>query len=159
MPRPTMKSKNKPCLPAAVKLLAARDYSEAELRARLARQGHPEAAVDAAVGELRRRGYLDDEKLGRHLLARYLADGQHGRLGIGQRLEKRGLTSSLVAALLTEQGVAGEYERAAAAAATRFPVGTAVDPAKLGRFLAARGFVDEVVLSVLCRCYGYEDNG
>jgi regulatory protein len=154
-----MKPANKPCLPAAVKLLAVRDYSEAELRARLVRQGHPAEAIEAAVGELRRRGYLDDEKLGRHLLARYLAGGQHGRRGIGQRLERKGLEPAVVETLLAEQAdEEEEYERAAALAAARFPVAKAGDFARIGRYLAARGFADEIVLLVLSRRYDYEDN-
>lgn len=139
--------------------MAARDYSEAELRTKLVRQGHPEPAIDAAIGQLRRRGYLSDEKLGRHLLSRYLAAGQYGRLGIGQRLEKRGLAPETVTLLLAEQDDAGEYERAAAMARARFPRKTAVDAAKVGRFLSARGFAEDVVLLVLSRLYGYEDNG
>ena len=46
----------------AVKLLAAKPRSVAELRQRLKRKGTPEAVVETVISRLKEYGYLDDER-------------------------------------------------------------------------------------------------
>ena len=46
----------------AVKLLAAKPRSVAELRERLKRKGTPEAVVETVISRLKEYGYLDDER-------------------------------------------------------------------------------------------------
>ncbi|MDR7865542.1 MAG: regulatory protein RecX [Sporomusaceae bacterium] len=146
---------NKACLPAAVKLLAARDHSEQELRRKLLRRYDPEE-TDAAIAVLKARGYLNDAALAGRLAAKCIDDGQHGRLGIRRRLIERGLPKTLVDTALAGYDPAADYDRAATLAARKFPEGEAADAPKVGRFLAARGFDGETVLAVLRRFYGYD---
>ncbi len=146
---------NRACLPAAVKLLAARDHSEQELRRKLLRC-YGEEEIAAAVAVLKARGYLDDDALVGRLAAKCIEDGQHGRLGIRRRLMERGLPKAAIDAALAGYDLAADYDRAAALAARRFPDGTAADAPKVGRFLAARGFDGETVLAVLRQVYGYD---
>jgi regulatory protein len=47
----------------ALKMLARRELSEAQLRQRLARRGHPADTVDAAVEKLRAERALDDARV------------------------------------------------------------------------------------------------
>ncbi|MDT8901375.1 regulatory protein RecX [Anaeroselena agilis] len=150
-----MTSPSRACLPAAVKLLAARDHSEQELRRKLLRRYGGEE-TDAALAVLKARGYLNDDYLAGRLAARYIEDGQHGRLGIRRRLMERGLSKTAVDAALAGYDPSGEYDRAIALAARRFPRATAADAPKVGRFLAARGFDGETVLAVLRHAYGYD---
>ena len=146
---------NKACLPAAVKLLAAHDHSEQELRRKLLRRYDPEE-TDAAIAVLKARGYLNDAALAGRLTARCIEDGQHGRLGIRRRLMERGLPKALIDTALAGYDAAADYDRAASLAARKFPEGGAADAPKVGRFLAARGFDGETVLAVLRRLYGYD---
>lgn len=140
---------SKACLPAAVKLLAGRDYSERELRQKLTRQGHDQAAIAAAIAVLRGRGYLDDAALTRHLVARYRADAQYGRAGIRARLLRRGLSAADIAAAMRDCGEWDEYSCALRLSMSRFPAAAADDAPRVGRFLASRGFAGETVLRVL----------
>jgi regulatory protein len=145
----------KACLPAAVSLLAARDHSEEELRRKLLRRYGAEE-IDAAVVVLRARGYLNDAALTRRLAERYIEEGEHGRLGIRHRLERRGLPSVAIEAALAGFGGDAEYDRAAKLAGRRFPDGSKAEAVKVGRFLAGRGFSGETVMAVLRRMYDYD---
>ncbi len=146
---------SKACLPAAVKLLAVRDHSEGELRRKLLRR-YDAAEIDAAITVLRARGYLDDDALARRMAAKYMDEGLHSRHGIRRRLLERGLPKAAVDAALAGYDSGADYDRAAALAARKFPGGEAADAARVGRFLAARGFDGETVLAVLRHLYGYD---
>jgi regulatory protein len=148
---------SKGCLPAAVKLLAARDHSEQDLRRKL-RRSYGEAEIEEAVSVLRTRGYLDDAALARRLAARYIEEGQYGRLGIRARLGKQGLPSAAVDAALTGFSDASEYAPAAALVNRRFPRKTPADAPKAGRFLAVRGFSAETIMTVLGRIFDYRED-
>jgi regulatory protein len=69
-------------LAAALRLLAVRDRSEAELGQLLRRRGFPEPQVDAVLGRCRELGYLDDSRCAR---ARARALTHEGR-AVGRRL-------------------------------------------------------------------------
>ncbi len=145
---------SKGCLPTAVKLLAARDHSEHDLRRKLSRR-FDEADIDAAVAILKTRGYLDDAALARRQASRYIADGGHGRIGIIARLEGRGLPAEAIDAALAGYDTDGEYERAAALVKRQFPWAAVADAPKVGRFLAARGFAAETITTLLGRVFDY----
>ncbi len=148
---------SKGCLPAAVKFLATRDHSEQELRRKLGRS-YDREEIDAAVAVLKARGYLDDAALTRRLAARYIEEGQYGRLGIRARLEGRGLPPAAVDAALEEFTDTRECELAVALIGRRFPQATAADIPKAGRFLAARGFAADTITTALGRVFGYFGN-
>ena len=50
---------------AAVKMLARRALSEADVREKLLRKGHPDEDVERALERLARAGYLDDQRVAR----------------------------------------------------------------------------------------------
>ncbi|MGH9415509.1 MAG: regulatory protein RecX [Terriglobales bacterium] len=82
----------------AVRALARRGRSEAELRRLLARRADSLAAITAVVARLRAHGYLDDARLAEHS-ARFERDRAcHGRLRALQQLRARGLAPALAAA-------------------------------------------------------------
>src|SRR5262245_44347618 len=60
----------------ALRLLAARDRSEHEVRSRLAAHGDSPAVIGATVRRLRRLNYLDDARVAREAAA---AAQRHGR--------------------------------------------------------------------------------
>ena len=90
-------------LPAALRLLALRDRSEAELAARLRRKGFSEAQAAAAVERCRQLGYLDDARFARGRARSLLRQGR----AVGPKL----------LADLRQHGVSETEARAAVAAA------------------------------------------
>jgi regulatory protein len=85
----------------ALRRLARRDHTEAEIRKALATKGHPETEVDDAVRRLRQAGYLDDAGLAARFARGRLAHQGQGRYRIRQALRAKG-----VAAVTAEKGLA-----------------------------------------------------
>ena len=123
-------------LEVATRALARRDYSERELRDRLARAGIEPAEVDATLVTLRERGLLDDCRFA-VARAHALADRGRGDLAIRFDLEGRGVS----AALIEEALAALEPERERA---ERIVLGRGSGP-KTARLLTQRGFDSDVV--------------
>ncbi|WP_225072778.1 regulatory protein RecX [Desulfuromonas sp. CSMB_57] len=76
--RPTRQVKGAPAgaWEQALRLLAVRDRSEAELAGRLRRQRHSEADILAALERCREYGYLDDRRFARQRARQLLNDGR-----------------------------------------------------------------------------------
>lgn len=97
----------------AYRHLGMRDRTVAEVQGCLRRRGHPDAAVDAAVTELGRLGYLDDARF-----ARRFAEDRRSLDGWGsERIRSR----------LADLGVERELIDQATAAAPQEELDTAVD--------------------------------
>ncbi len=86
----------------ALRRLARRDHSVAELRRALLERGHDEEEVEAAVDRLRRERYLDDTGFAERFARSRMANQGHGRLRIRQDLRLRGVDRRAV-----EAGIAG----------------------------------------------------
>jgi regulatory protein len=115
----------------AVRALAQRDHSAAELRAKLGRAGVSEQAQSEAVETVERIGYVDDERFARDRAAR-LAERGYGDEWIRADLEARGVGADTVMASLAALEPEGERaERTASAAG---------DGERALRRLARRGF-------------------
>src|ERR1043166_738449 len=93
----------------AARALASRDRSRGEIDARLARAGFDEAARVAALDELERLGYVDDERFA-EARAASLAGRGYGDEAIRHDLAKRGILPQVAAAALAS--VPPEAERA-----------------------------------------------
>ena len=125
---------------AAVRLLARRDFSCAELTQRLLADGHPQELIEATVAELRRGRVLDDARYAEHYVA-YHADRGQGPVRIATALEELGLDRALIEAAL-ESG-SDWYARAREARIGRFglaPPRTPAEKSRQARFLQYRGF-------------------
>jgi regulatory protein len=79
----------------AVKLLAGRELSEAQLRRRLARKPYAGADIDAAVERLRREGALDDERTALLCARAEAFVKHHGRLRALERIQLLGISPTL----------------------------------------------------------------
>lgn len=145
----------------ALRQLASRARTEAQVRARLARDGL-EAEADEAVAWLRRLGYLDDAAYARARARSLVAAGRLGPRVAERRLVAEGIGAAearaAVAAALA--GDSGEDPRAAElghcrALAERRARGRglatldAAERRRLSRFLLGRGFSGSVVARVL----------
>ncbi len=131
-------------LAAAVTALAQRDYCGAELAQRLAAQGFAAEGVQAALTDLRARGYVDDARFVQQFVS-YHAERGRGPLRIGTELQRLGLSAELVDAALDQYAEAhGGWGRLAREVRIRRfgltePRAWA-QKAKQARFLQYRGF-------------------
>ena len=122
-----------------MRLLAAREHSQQELKRKLLRH-HPVSAVEMALQQLQEQGLQSDERFAEVYVRLRRAKG-YGPLRIKSELRERGLDSVLI------QNVLSVYddwkELMLAVAAKKFgsnPCENQKERAKRGRFLSARGF-------------------
>jgi len=105
----------RPALDAALKLLAARGRTEAELRRALLSRDYPGGEVESAVARVRELGYLDDSEVARARARSLLGRSAAPRLA-ARRLEAQGIDPALARAAVLgeagEEGEAGLLERA-----------------------------------------------
>jgi len=136
-------------LEQALRWLARREYSVAELRRRLEGKGHPAAQVAEAVADLRERGLVSDRRFAESL-ARNRIERGYGPLRIAHDLRARGVDDAVVEeALEDDPGV--WLERLEAFWRKRFgaPPQSYREWARQARALQARGFSAEQVRRVL----------
>ncbi|CAB1370945.1 recombination regulator RecX [Denitratisoma oestradiolicum] len=134
--------------PRAIRLLARREHSRAELARKLSPYGSPEE-VDIVLTELQDTNLLSDARFAQSYLR------SHGeRLGaarLRQTLRTKGVDEELIAASLREADLPDEMARARAIWARKFaaPPADAREWARQARFLQSRGFGTELIRKVL----------
>lgn len=138
----------------ALRYLAQREHSRAELERKLARavEDTPEASaqqqISAALDDLTAKGLLSDQRTAESVLRGQGA--RHGSRRLKQTLQAKGLAPSLVASTL-QQARATELERAQDVWRRKFgaPAPDAAGRAKQMRFLAGRGFDGDIIRRVV----------
>ena len=132
----------------AVRLLARRDYTRAELAQRLAPHAPDAAALQAVLDECQQQGWLNEQRAVESHLRRRA--GQWGAARVQAELRARGVEGDALQAA-GDALRATEAERARAVWQRRFgaPPADAAERARQMRFLAARGFASEVVRRVV----------
>jgi regulatory protein len=95
-------SPDQKCLHTALRLLARRDHSRAELAAKLNQRGFEARQIAQAILECERMRYLDDARFCRNYAA-YLQRKGYGLLRIVPMLEKKGLAHALVTETVRQQ--------------------------------------------------------
>ena len=132
-------------LDVAARLLAHAALTEAALRDRLLAKGYQAETATRTVTRCRELGYVSDERLALDR-ARALRARGAGSLKIAADLAARGLSDGLVATAV-EASRAGDSEEAWA----RRVLARAGQPTgpRAWRFLAGRGFSEEVLCDVL----------
>lgn len=144
----------------ALRYLAQREHSRAELERKLARavadlpEASAQAQISAALDELASKGLLSEERTAQAVL-----DSQGRRFGthrLRQTLQTKGLAPELVASTL-QQARATELERAREVWQRRFgqPPADPDERARQMRFMAGRGFESDVIRRVV---QGAEDD-
>lgn len=107
-------------LELACRHLGRRDRTEAQLRRHLAAREAPEAAIDAAVQELMRQGYLDDARYARVFVEDRRSLDEWGHERIERELLAAGVGRELVAATLGTYDGADELDAAVALLRRRY---------------------------------------
>jgi regulatory protein len=131
---------------AAVRLLAARDRTRAQVDQALEARGHGARARLEALVELERLGYLDDRRTGEALARRWLGEG-HSQGGVTQRLVAKGVDPALAAAVVKAEAAASGHTDEVAA--RRLLEARGVAGPRAARLLAARGFSEDLVARLL----------
>ena len=132
----------------ALKLLAAREHSRAELERKLAPHEEEPGSLQAALDALQAKGFINEQRVLDSVIHRRA--GKLGGARLKQELQAKGLDASAVAQALADLAPS-ELERAREVWQKRYanPPQTPEERAKQARFLIARGFSGEVVRRVV----------
>ena len=129
----------------ALRFLARREHSRAELARKLAPHAESPASLESVLNELGAKRQLSDERYAdarTHWLAR-----KYGAAKIRQDLKAHGVAEAVIERVSAE----GDYERAKAIVARKYrePATTREEKAKRARFLQSRGFSYEIIRKLL----------
>lgn len=139
----------------AIALLARREYSRAELAARLQTKQVPADEVDACLDELAEKGWQSDTRFAASFIRTRVLRGQ-GQRRIENDLRQRGVDSDTIRAALddvVEQEGVDWFELARDVLARRFdcPGQTPKERARRERFLLGRGFdFEQIRYAISC---------
>lgn len=133
----------------ALRLLAAREHSRAELEKKLAAHEESPGELGRALDELQAKGFINEQRVVDSLIHRRAA-----RLGTGrmkQELQARGISAEALADAVQALR-STEVERAREVWRKKFgeSAADAAGRAKQMRFLASRGFGAEAIRRVVC---------
>ena len=139
----------------AVRMLARRELSEAQVRQRLARRKHAADAVEAAIDRLRAERAIDDVRVA-EAIARTEASKRRGELRVRRQIERAGISPATARRVARDTfGEVDVGELIEASLHKRLRGRTFVaDEAELGRlyrYLMAQGFEPDQVLAALTR--------
>ena len=139
-------------LQGALRYLAFRPRSEAELQTHLRQRGVTAEAIDRITTRLRRLNYLNDRDFARNSAARIAAQG-YGSKRVTDELQAKGVAEGLIRNALEETFAAGaEKQNAERALSRRYKSFDLKDPRQLRRalaFLQRRGYSSDVIYDVL----------
>ncbi|MES2423526.1 MAG: recombination regulator RecX [Pseudomonadota bacterium] len=133
----------------ALRLLAAREHSRAELERRLGGPETEAAELTRVLDDLQAKGFINEQRVLESLVHRHA--GRLGSLRMRHTLQGKGLAPEAIAGAM-ETLAATELERAREVWRKKFGNAPAMDVAgraRQMRFLASRGFAAEVVRRVV----------
>jgi regulatory protein len=138
----------------ALRMLARRELSEAQLRERLVRRGHADDAVEAALGQLRAEGAVNDARAAEAIAHTETTLRRRGRLRVTRQIERAGIAPAIARqavdavfdtlddGALLEEALTKRLRGAETIADER-------ELARLFRYLVGQGFEPERVLIAL----------
>jgi regulatory protein len=138
----------------ALKLLARRELSEAQLRQRLTRRRHDADAIEAAIEQLREDKSIDDTRVAEAIARSQTSLRKRGKLRVRLQIERAGIPGAIARRVVEE--VFADLDADAlldAALAKRLRPGDDVadDRAfnRLYRYLVGQGFDPDRVIALL----------
>lgn len=146
----------------ALRLLARRSRSRAEIRRYLKTKGFDHTTIETVLGQLERQGYVDDAAHARAYAEQLVARGRSGPRAIYAKLRQRGVAAE-VAAAATDEAISGADQEAMAQrlAEKRLQALTGLDVhtkrRRLYGFLARRGFAPDTISGILARLLPADD--
>jgi regulatory protein len=144
----------------ALKMLARRELSEAQLRQRLLRRQHDPDAIDAALSRLKSERSLDDERVAGAIARSETALKKRGRYRVTRQIEAAGIASSIAKRVVDETFAALDGDNLMAQALARRLRGRSRieddrEFQRLFRYLVGQGFEPDRVMALL-RTYNRE---
>jgi regulatory protein len=132
----------------AIRLLARREHSRAELARKLSPHGTPEE-IESVLADLQRSQLQSDARFAEAYVRSH--GERFGAAKLRQTLRAKGIASELVEAELRGEDLPDELERARAVWARKFaaPAADAREWARQARFLQSRGFSVEIIRRLL----------
>ncbi|MFH0831177.1 MAG: regulatory protein RecX [Parcubacteria group bacterium] len=141
---------------AALRILLRRPHAEGELVEKLQRKKFSAEEVTATIGQLRAEKYLNDTKLASEFVAWHLEYKPMGRRGIRQRMLLRKFKpvdiETALQALVTPEAERCAAQKLLESRLSRESIKKLAPQEqreRLARFMLARGFDTELVLSLL----------
>jgi regulatory protein len=139
---------------AALRMLAQRELSEAQIRQRLARRGYDRGAVDGAVERLTSERHIDDARVAAVMARSETTRRKRGRLRVKRHIEAAGIAASVAQHAVDEAFRHIDADALMAAALERRlrgenTIGDDREFQRLYRYLCAQGFEPERVLALL----------
>ena len=136
----------------ALRHLARRDHSRAELARKLAPHGDP-AEIEAVIERMRELGLQSDERYAEAFVRSKAT--RFGAARLRNELARRGIDRDRIDEALAGECVESEAERARAVLRGRFssPPADAREWARQARFLQTRGFAPELIRKLLKEPY------
>lgn len=145
-----MKSKPEPgdLRERALRLLARREHSRAELVRKLGQAGFAPHDIEAMLDEFEDKSWLSDRRFAESYVADHLV--RAGSIKLAHDLRQRGIADTIIQAVLSENRDS-EAERAREVWRKKFsaPASNASETARQMRFLQSRGFTVEVIRKAL----------
>jgi len=137
----------------ALKQLARRELSEAQLRQRLSRRGFPHDDIDTAVARLRQDGSLDDARVAGAIARSQLSLKKRGHLRVLREIEAAGIASALADRAVAEAYAEVDVDALLAAAIDRRLGAGRIeddrDMARVFRYLIGQGFESDRAMAAL----------
>jgi len=137
-------------------MLGRRELSEAQVRQRLARKGHDEETIDAAIARLKSDRSLDDVRVAGAIARSEISLRKRGKLRVKRRIEAAGIAAETAQRAVDEtfQDVDGNA-LIAAALDKRLRGRTRIEDdrefQRLYRYLASQGFESDRIVTLLKR--------
>ena len=137
-----------------LKMLGRRELSEAQVRQRLARKGHADEDIDAAVERLKDERALDDARVAAAIARTEIAVKRHGKMRVRRQIESAGIAPALVKhAIDSAFGEVDDEALLQAALGRRLRGDRSITDTRefrrLYRYLAAKGFESDRILKAL----------
>lgn len=139
---------------AAVRMLARRELSAAQVRERLIRRGHAAGAVEDAMARLREAGLVDDARVARAFARTHALVKRHGRARVLRELHAMGIEREIARTAIDDVfGAVDERELLETALERRLRPRMALeDPSVQRRLYAAlvrQGFAAEAITQAI----------
>jgi len=132
----------------ALRLLARREHSRAELVRKLGQAGFVQDDIESLLDEFEGKKWLSDQRFAESYVADHRA--RAGNAKLAYELRQRGIEDSIIQAVVNENRDS-ELERAQAVWWKKFGVSptNTTETSKQIRFMQSRGFPLEIVYSVI----------
>lgn len=145
-----MKSKPEPgdLRERALRLLARREHSRAELTRKLGQAGFAQDGIEVLLDEFEEKNWLSDRRFAESYVADHRA--RAGSIKLAYDLRQRGVSDSIIESVLSENRDS-ELDRAREVWQKKYgaPPANAAEKARQIRFLQSRGFTSEAIRQTL----------